>query len=138
MFSKFYSLTWDDFDKAIYDIANQCLALKIPLIGVYGVPRGGLILAVALSHRLGINLLTSPRLDALWVDDIVDTGKTLYASPKNVIHIAWVNNLKDSTKDGHRYNLIFSRSHVDGWVVFPWERLDKAKKDKEQYDLSRQ
>ena len=42
--------TWGEFDKSVDYIANQCKKLK--LSGIYGVPRGGLCLAVALSHKL--------------------------------------------------------------------------------------
>ena len=55
-----------------------------PFRGIYGIPRGGLIPAVYLSHRLNIPLVRT--LDAvlsdshgpyLIVEDVVDTGKTL-------------------------------------------------------------
>ena len=45
---------------------------------VYGIPRGGLIVAVLVSHKLGIPLITSLRdmygKKFLVVDDIVDTA----------------------------------------------------------------
>ena len=47
--------TWQEFDKSVEYIANQCECLK--LSGIYGVPRGGLCLAVALSHRLNVQLI---------------------------------------------------------------------------------
>ncbi len=134
MFSEFHALTWSDFDEAVSDIAEQ-LSDKDNLVGVYGVPRGGLILAVALSHRLRLPLLELPQLNALWVDDIVDTGRTIFNSPRQVLHATWINNLDSNKKFGQE--IICSQSNVEGWVVFPWERLDKAKKDKERYDLSR-
>ena len=49
------TLSWADFDRAL-DSAVARLASS-SLSGVYGVPRGGLVLAVCLSHRLGIPLL---------------------------------------------------------------------------------
>ena len=42
--------TWEEFDKSVEYIANQCKFLEFS--GIYGVPRGGLCLAVALSHKL--------------------------------------------------------------------------------------
>ena len=46
--------TWDEFDKSVEHIANKCKFLEFS--GIYGVPRGGLCLAVALSHKLKIEL----------------------------------------------------------------------------------
>ena len=40
--------TWSEFDNAVEEIASQCTLLEFS--GIYGVPRGGLCLAVALSH----------------------------------------------------------------------------------------
>ena len=39
------------------------------------VPRGGLCLAVALSHKLKINLISKPIKNSLIVDDVYETGK---------------------------------------------------------------
>ena len=50
---KYFS--WEEFDKSVEQIANKCKFLNFS--GVYGVPRGGLCLAVALSHKLKINLI---------------------------------------------------------------------------------
>ena len=51
--------TWSDFDKSVVHIANKCKSLEFS--GIYGVPRGGLCLAVALSHKLKIDLISEPR-----------------------------------------------------------------------------
>ena len=45
--------TWSEFDKSVEYIADKCKILEFS--GIYGVPRGGLCLAVALSHKLNIN-----------------------------------------------------------------------------------
>ena len=72
------TLSWADFDRAL-DSAVARLA-SCSLSGVYGVPRGGLVLAVCLSHRLGIPLLEQPQAGCLVVDDIYETC-LLYTSP---------------------------------------------------------
>ena len=67
--------TWSEFDKSVEYIAKEC---KYEVFsGIYGVPRGGLCLAVALSHKLKINLISEPQKDSLIVDDIYETGLTL-------------------------------------------------------------
>ena len=68
-------LNWLEFDECIYSIYTQCKNKKFD--GVYGFPRGGLCLAVALSHSLELPLLDEPKNNSLIVDDIYDTGYTL-------------------------------------------------------------
>ncbi|GIR04373.1 MAG: hypothetical protein CM15mP15_1120 [Prochlorococcus sp.] len=67
--------TWSEFDKSVEYIADKCKNLKFS--GIYGVPRGGLCLAVALSHKLKIKLISEPTKNSLIVDDIYETGITL-------------------------------------------------------------
>ena len=49
------NFTWNEFDKSVEQIANKCSFKEFS--GIYGVPRGGLCLAVALSHKLKIEVL---------------------------------------------------------------------------------
>ena len=50
--------TWREFDESVEKIANKCRLKEFS--GIYGVPRGGLCLAVALSHKLKIELISKP------------------------------------------------------------------------------
>ena len=70
-------LTWDDIDKSVDKLCDK---VDKDVTGVFGIPRGGLIIAVMVSHKLNIpyheelrNLYGSK---FLLVDDIADTGKT--------------------------------------------------------------
>ena len=119
--------TWSEFDKSVEEIANKCKSLE--LSGIYGVPRGGLCLAVALSHKLNINLISEPRKNSLIVDDVYETGITL-------------NTLKDI--DGATFFVLFSKikptwwntvftSKKNEWIVFPWENTLNSKSDFEEY-----
>ena len=56
-------LSWIEFDECINSIHNQCKNKKFE--GVYGFPRGGLCLAVALSHSLQLPLLEEPKNNSL-------------------------------------------------------------------------
>ena len=67
--------TWGEFDKSVEQIANKCRFKEFS--GIYGVPRGGLCLAVALSHKLKIELISEPLKNSLIVDDVYETGLTL-------------------------------------------------------------
>ena len=73
--------TRSEFDKSVEEIAYKCRFKEFS--GIYGVPRGGLCLAVALSHKLQINLIKEPIKNSLIVDDVYETGITL-SSFKNI------------------------------------------------------
>ena len=107
--------TWSEFDKCVEQIAIKCKFLDFSRI--YGVPRGGLCLAVALSHKLKINLISEPKKNALIVDDVYETGITL-------------STFKDI--EGANFFVLFSKisptwwntvylSEKSEWIVFPWE-----------------
>ena len=75
-------MDWNDVGISIHSIANQIKANNKGYDSIYGVPRGGLIPAVMLSHRLGLPLATRSRAksgegNVLVVDDIADTGRTV-------------------------------------------------------------
>jgi len=85
--------------------------------GVYGIPAGGLVLAVYLHYRLKLPLLLAPTENTLVVDDIVDTGFTMshYMSKGNFTVAIF-------SKEGGRWKpSIWLREKQDKWVRFPWE-----------------
>lgn len=105
---------------------------------IMGIPRGGLIPAVMLSHRLGIPLAPptiANEANILVVDDIADTGSTL----SSILYKAgsWSTRMRVTTLyhrttsevvpvfAGERIN------HLD-WIVFPWETEESSKYDKAQ------
>ena len=119
--------TWKEFDKSVEHIANKCKLSDFS--GIYGVPRGGLCLAVALSHKLKINLLSEPIKNSLIVDDVYETGITL-------------NTFKGI--EGARFFVLFSKtkpiwwntvhiSEKSEWIVFPWENAANLQSDREEY-----
>ena len=123
--------TWSEFDKSVEHIANECKFLDFS--GIYGVPRGGLCLAVALSHKLKTNLITEPKKNSLIVDDIYETGITL-------------NSFKDI--EGATFFVLFSKikptwwnsvrtAKKKEWIVFPWENSINFEKDRMEYRKKR-
>ena len=119
--------TWSDFDKGVEHIANKCKFLDFS--GICGVPRGGLCLAVALSHKLKINLISEPKKNSLIVDDVYETGITL-------------NTFKDI--EGAKFFVLFSKvkpiwwntvfiSKKSEWIVFPWENTLNYESDRNCY-----
>ena len=123
--------TWSDFDKSVLHIANKCKSLEFS--GIYGVPRGGLCLAVALSHQLKVNLISKPKIKSLIVDDVYETGITL-STFKNI--------------EGAKFFVLFSKrnptwwnsvhiSKKNEWIVFPWENTLESKRDRNDYNKKR-
>jgi hypoxanthine phosphoribosyltransferase len=125
-------LTWDDFDEAVYRIANMFEGRAFN--GIYGFPRGGLCLAVALSHHLNLPLLNELEPDCLVVDDIYETGQTLEPVQEVVgcEAVVWVTK---ATPSWFRAVLVEPGPE---WVLFPWETPANANTDEEAYRASRE
>ena len=124
-------LSWIDFNECVLSISKQCKNKKFR--GVYGFPRGGLCIAVALSHSLGLSLLEEPVNNSLIVDDIYDTGYTLEKIKHlkgSEIHV-WVTKKRPTWWKAYKY--IENKE----WVVFPWENINVASMDKSLYYKSR-
>src|SRR3990167_4454373 len=72
--------TWEQFNKAVKLLADNLKPVSKFAKNIYGLPRGGLILAVALSHQLDLPLLFDKKKinkETIIVDDISDSGQTL-------------------------------------------------------------
>jgi len=129
--------TWedlnDDLDKIIFHIKKQDWNIK----QICGVPRGGLILAVMLSHKMNIPVVVHsirtmdyiPNKDTtLIVDDISDTGETL----KSIKYINLFKSISLYIKEGTKYKPKFfcRECKDDDWIIYPWENKEsKTEKD---------
>ena len=69
------TITWEEYNRDIYELSNKIPRDKYR--GVFGIPRGGLIVAVHLSHLLELPLSPYIYKDVLVVDDVSNTGRTL-------------------------------------------------------------
>ena len=96
---------------------------------ITGVPRGGLIPAVLMSHKFNIPFIgleaakTLPgelKKKILVIDDIADSGNTLAQIERHNFQTATL---------ARRYSATFTPSMVgqdvrdDHWLVFPWENI---------------
>ncbi len=124
-------LDWKEFDECVYSINKQCKNKSFE--GVYGFPRGGICLAVALSHSLGLLLLDEPKNNSLIVDDIYDTGYTLERTKHlkgSEVHV-WISKKKPTWWNAYKYTI------EKEWIIFPWENINSAHNDKDLYYKSR-
>ena len=119
--------TWSEFDKSVEEIAHKCRFKDFS--GIYGVPSGGLCLAVALSHKLNIELISEPLKNSLIVDDIYETGLTLttFKDIEGAMFFVLFSKIKPTW-----WNTLFI-SKKNQWVVFPWENKLNYKIDREEY-----
>ena len=119
--------TWSDFDESVEQIACKCKFLEFS--GIYGVPRGGLCLAVALSHKLKIELISKPIKNSLIVDDVYETGLTLttFKDIEGAVFFVLFSKIKPTW-----WNTVFG-SKKSQWIVFPWENTLNSKTDREEY-----
>ena len=119
--------TWSEFDKSVEHIANKCKFLEFS--GIYGVPRGGLCLAVALSHKLKINLISEPIKNSLIVDDIYETGATLntFKGIEGAMFFVLLSKIQPTW-----WNTV-SISEKSEWIVFPWENKLNSQSDRNDY-----
>ena len=112
-------LTWEEFDKAVDSLVSAIVTLDLQPKNIYGIPRGGLVLAVTISHRLDLPLLLDTgkiTKSTLVVDDISDTGNTLsrYTGLTTVIiHL---------TRHSLFIPTVFYKYRIADWVVYPWEK----------------
>lgn len=113
---------WNDFKRYSSDLAQSILTSGIKYDAIYGIPRGGIAVAVELSNLLNLPLISEPRKNTLVVDDIVDNGMTILNYKEFDTASLFVKE-KSSVVPTYYVNKI-----ADEWVVFPWE-VTKENKD---------
>ena len=107
---------YDDFNNAVEEIVHEFKHSNYK--NIYGVPRGGLILATVLSHKLGLPMTDKIGDETIIVDDICDTGKTLI----NFRNLKIVLVAKDLGRHRVDNNLFYFLGVDDNiWVNFWWE-----------------
>lgn len=116
-------VTWNAVETFVNDVVKEYKEKDIS--GVYGLPRGGLVMAVMLSHRLKVPMLTSPAQNCIIVDDICDSGESLlhYANQSS----------SDEIENYHIITMYYKKNDLgiipekyaatkgEDWIVFPWE-----------------
>jgi hypoxanthine phosphoribosyltransferase len=118
-------LSWDDVNEAVESLAHQIKNSNEHIEAITGLPRGGLIPAVLLSHKLGlpyVNLSNDceGHENVLVVDDICDSGETLKEYHQffttATIHYKQLAIVKP--------DFYYSLAPENEWIVYPWEQKD--------------
>ena len=121
---------WEDLERDIDKIVSQVKEVDY----VVGIPRGGLIIAVMISHRLGIKHMTVDHLEKLEefnldinkkriliVDDISDSGQTLKRYKKEGYTTATLDVRNSTITVPDFYSNWIENAD---WIVYPWEKKD--------------
>lgn len=111
-------LTWSD----VHDLATRLAERHRghPYTGVYGVPRGGNVVAALVSQALGLPQLNQPVPDCLVVDDLIDSGDTARRYPEHRCDFLL------RKPDAPEWPVLEGVPVRAGWVVFPWEYGEEA------------
>jgi len=142
MSKEFIFASWTDIKDACNEVVKQRPKELDNIKYVYGIPKGGLPIAVYLCNKLGVELLLDEeqvknlisndktRNQILIVDDICDSGETL----RKLIgeYIDSVSYTVFYRQKRAQFGPTFT-SYVldtDAWIVFPWEDDEQIKIDK--------
>lgn len=143
-------VTWDEYRKDVHSLADLLREQLLPDYRkeyqphITGIPRGGLIIAVSLSHLLDLHFVPYPYIgvagnarDLIICDDIFSTGKTF---ENDLVHVF---NKTRTYEFGKRITVSLYRDSkfphlkpdyclktVDEWLVFPWETHKTSQLDR--------
>ena len=118
---------------------------------VYAPPRGGLPIAVHLSHHLKLEMVDidpnfipdwfEPKYNLLVIDDIVDTGET-FQNIKKLLDVI----IEDMPTFQYKFASIHYKPRTilkpdifmqevsnDTWVVYPFENCEECQEDKQDF-----
>ncbi len=121
-------LSWDDIEKQVDNLAKQINKMDKKPFYIYGVPRGGAIPAVWLSHKTGIDYyqLNSSQISKtanlshiLIVDDICDSGETIKKLKENFPKCQTATLYHKETAIDKPD--IYGKISTYDWIYFPWE-----------------
>lgn len=135
-------LTWDDIGDLIDNLAEQINKLDKKPLYIYGVPRGGAIPAVWLSHKTGIKYqqINSAQISKmadlshiLIIDDICDSGETIKKIKENFPKCQTATLFHKETAID-KPDFYASLSTYD-WISFPWEDQHSPEVRDNTYEL---
>lgn len=121
--------TWAQFDEDCRKITAWAKGCNLK--NIFGIPRGGLMVGVRLSHLLNLPIILDVKditEMTLVVDDISDSGKTLKALQTKIGNLPVTVATLFCKRESTFIPAFFCREKTK-WVVFPWETDETSKYD---------
>tara|TARA_R110002167_G_scaffold102784_4_gene266372 strand:+ start:2110 stop:2541 length:432 start_codon:yes stop_codon:yes gene_type:complete len=127
-----FHLSWGDIEVLVEKLCDKITSSKLEVKDLWGLPRGGLIPTVMVSHRLSIPITKgtiSPT--TLIIDDICDSGLTFekyYDIHQNYHSFPF--NLKTACLHYKPHTSSFKPTlwanhwSSNDWIIYPWEKED--------------
>lgn len=112
-------MTWNKYHMTVRKLADKLKDEEFD--NIYGIPRGGLVVAVSLSHLLEKPITLEVGERTLVVDDICDFGRTLKPYENNLTATLYYR--KNKTIEPNHWIL----DARDKFIQFPWETEKSAK-----------
>ena len=140
------SYSWKQFDADCKKLAEDIKPLveRGYIDALYGLPRGGLLVAVRLSHLLNLRVVLmegEANKRTIVVDDILDTGKTMEHFLLRNSRV-WAMAVLHQNMDIPTLAKMALRKTIpmritwftyarakNGWIVYPWETKESSKYD---------
>ena len=121
--SEFEYVTWEEVQRFVEKLSQELQGADIS--GVYGLPRGGLVFAVMLSHALDVPFLAAPHPNCVIVDDICDSGESLVhyvrnTSGEGISGMYFIATMYYKEGAAVTPDYFYKLKH-DAWIQFPWE-----------------
>ena len=122
----FYFYVWEEVEEAVNTIVTELESFP-DLKYVYGIPRGGVVLATMISYRTELEYLQTfqqaeaNKSETLIVDDICDSGITLKMICKD--HMYTTATMVNEDNPVFMPD-IFVYQKKSRWEIFPWEDGD--------------
>lgn len=135
-------ISYTEYESIMEQMVQLIVESGVKFSAVHGLPRGGLPIAVHLSHYMHLPMVINiqrfkeeyPDGTLLVVDDIIDTGKTF----ERFLEIASIHKFKYKTAtlfykphSAHEPDIYINET--TDWIVFPWEVIED-KPNREAYE----
>ena len=124
-------LSWGDMVDLVDTICEKIVTELPNIDSVYGIPRGGLIPAVMVSHKLGLPFAKAILPNTLVIDDIADSGVTL----RDTVGVYTATLHYKPHTSCFEPNLYAEIHEGDEWIIYPFERSDS--KQIQDYKLNK-
>jgi len=110
----------EQFERDVEILYEMLLPIQNEITSIYPILNGGYYVALALSQKLDLKLVSEPNEDTLIVDDLADSGDTLLQYCDNYKACLYT---KPHTPEMEK---MYSVKEIEGWVEFFWEdsRID--------------